>query len=103
MSREKVVFIIGAGASADYEMPLGGTLAETVAADTDFRFERLDLIGGDPKLHDLLRFGCDPTTASRYINAGPRLAAVISSSASDAVVIRINEFAEQRQNLPVRL
>jgi hypothetical protein len=39
MFNRSVVFIVGAGASISYGMPLGGMLASTIAADTDFLFE----------------------------------------------------------------
>jgi hypothetical protein len=98
MFRRPVVFIIGAGASADYGMPLGGTLAAAIAADANFYFERSALTRGDAGLLELLRSKCDRDTADRYFEAGRRLAAAISSCVSvDDALYLLSEFPEAVQ------
>jgi hypothetical protein len=73
MFKKKVVFIIGAGASADYGMPLGGTLAKTIAADAGLEFDRSILTKGDADLYQTLRSQLSADKANKCIAAGPRL------------------------------
>jgi hypothetical protein len=57
MFNRPVVFVIGAGASADYCMPLGGTLATKIASDSDFWFDHSVSYRpsrGDADLFDIL-------------------------------------------------
>src|SRR5712692_8126646 len=92
MFRRPVVFIIGAGASVDYGLPLGGALAATIAADVNFTFERAALASGDASLYELLSATHDRQT---YVAAGRRLAAVISSSVSvDDALYQLSESPE---------
>jgi hypothetical protein len=96
MFNKKVVFIIGAGASVDYGMPLGGRLAETIAADVGFEFDRLSVLKkGDVELYQGLRSRFSAEKARSYLAAGPSLAAAISSSASvDDALYLLSEYPE---------
>jgi hypothetical protein len=92
MFTRPVVFIIGAGASVDYGLPLGGALATKIAADVNFALERSALASGDPSLYELLSATRD---CLKYVAAGRRLAAVLSSSVSvDDALYQLNEFPE---------
>jgi hypothetical protein len=75
--RRRAVLILGAGASAEAEMPVGGQLKEAIADALNFRKSRRnDLVSGDSDLYELIRykFGND---ANRYITAGAELARAI--------------------------
>jgi hypothetical protein len=67
------VFVIGAGAHAEYRMPTGAELKSSIASAVNFGTN-----GSDPELHNLLsdRF---KGASSRYEAAGPELAKVIPS------------------------
>jgi len=39
MFRKKTVFVVGAGASAELDLPVGGTLAKRISSKMDIRFE----------------------------------------------------------------
>ncbi|MCK1584291.1 hypothetical protein IVB03_33310 [Bradyrhizobium sp. 168] len=103
MFNRPVVFVIGAGASADYDMPLGGTLASTIAEDVNFRFRgnsRSEPIRGDNILYELLvsKFNKDGAQLDSYVAAGHKLAAAISSAASvDDALYQLSEFPEAIQ------
>jgi hypothetical protein len=96
MFKKPVVFIIGAGASADYDMPLGGTLASTIAADVDFYFERHGPPKkGDATLYDFLRSKFPRDQVQKYVLAGRRLAGAISSAASiDDALYQLSDYPE---------
>jgi hypothetical protein len=57
MFKRRTLFIVGAGASAEAEMPVGSQLAKTIGAKCDIRFERgFDPIGtGDHALFGQFR------------------------------------------------
>lgn len=95
MFRKPVVFIVGAGASKDYGLPLGGELASTIAADVKGLSLSIDR-RRDTTLYDLLlnERGREALTG-KYVPAGQRLAAVISSSVSvDDALYRLSENPE---------
>jgi hypothetical protein len=50
MLNKQTVFVIGAGAGFDVDMPLGSKLASEIAEDTYFRFEAKQLIGGNERV-----------------------------------------------------
>jgi hypothetical protein len=56
MFKKKTVFIVGAGASAELDLPLGSALAKRISAKMDIRFERgFQPIGtGDFQLFSLI-------------------------------------------------
>jgi hypothetical protein len=85
MFNKPVVFVIGAGASADYGMPLGGLLATTIASDTNFWFDHsYRPTKGDADLFEILlrKFQNDRATLNSYTHAGQKLSAAVSSSVS---------------------
>jgi len=97
MFKKPVVFIIGAGASADYGMPLGGQLASSVAADVDFHFP--DNFGpierGDAALFQHLQTHFPRDQLQRFLFAGRQLAATISSAASvDDALYQLSDYPE---------
>lgn len=57
MFNKPVVFVVGAGASSEYNLPLGGTLKDSIAQKVKFRFEHGSghLSSGDPELLDHIR------------------------------------------------
>jgi hypothetical protein len=53
---QKVVFVVGAGASREYNFPLGSHLKDRIAADVRFRFEYgSQMKSGSPELLDHIR------------------------------------------------
>ncbi|NKK82627.1 hypothetical protein [Rhizobium leguminosarum] len=46
MFRDNTVFVIGAGASAEFDMPVGSKLMETIAQNCVFRFEGHQMVEG---------------------------------------------------------
>jgi hypothetical protein len=77
-----IVFVIGAGASYEYGLPLGGTLKDTIAEKVRFRFQRESsyLTGGDQDLLDhIRRHVSDEEKRNEYTRAGSTLAAAIPS------------------------
>src|SRR5882724_4348173 len=57
MFNKPVVFVIGAGASYEYALPLGSGLKDEIATKVKFRFEHGSnrLVHGDPDLLDHIR------------------------------------------------
>lgn len=82
MFNKPVVFVIGAGASREYELPLGGALKEAIAQKVKFRFQHGSnyLVGGDQDLlDDIRRHALDPNRQNEYTRAGSMLAAAIGT------------------------
>jgi hypothetical protein len=52
MFKKKTVFIVGAGASAEFDLPLGNALAKRISAKMDIRFDHDFTGGGDLKLFE---------------------------------------------------
>jgi hypothetical protein len=52
MFNKPVVFVVGAGASHEYNFPLGTSLKDAIAQKVRFRFDQSSghLVGGDPDL-----------------------------------------------------
>jgi hypothetical protein len=76
-----VVFVIGAGASFEYNLPLGCTLKESIAQKVKFRFQYgHDLISGDVGLLDhIRRHAPDRNRQSDYTKAANLLASAMGS------------------------
>ena len=78
-----VVFVVGAGASSEYGLPLGGALKDSIAEKLEFRFEYggSRLIGGDADLlADIDRHvGGDREKRYEYTEAARMLAATARS------------------------
>jgi len=56
----QTVFVLGAGASKEFGLPLGSDLQLTIADMMDMRFEYRDQKSGDPQIYNLARkFFCD--------------------------------------------
>ncbi len=55
MFNKSVVFVIGAGASHEFEMPLGGALKTAIAKKLKFRFEHNVQVDGDEVLMNHIR------------------------------------------------
>jgi hypothetical protein len=56
MFRRPTLFVIGAGAGADVNMPIGARLSDLIAGKTDIRFEGgYNQISGDPTIMAALR------------------------------------------------
>jgi hypothetical protein len=76
-----VVFVVGAGASHEYNLPLGGALKDAIARKVRFRFEHGSyLTGGDQELLDhIRRHVSDRDRQNVYTRAGDLLAKAIGS------------------------
>ncbi|WP_027571300.1 hypothetical protein [Bradyrhizobium sp. WSM1743] len=80
MFSKSIVFVIGAGASYEYGLPLGGTLKAEIAQKVRFRFQHGSLIGGDHDLLDHIRRRVpDQERRNVYTRASNVLAAAIGS------------------------
>src|SRR6266852_1143797 len=91
MFSQPVVFVVGAGASAEYNMPVGSELKTKIASAVGF----LDADGrpsGDRDLYKLLvdRFG---SSIEKYVGAGNALAKVIPSF--DSIDEALNWFSSR--------
>ena len=86
MFNQKVVFIVGAGASREYNFPLGSDLKEAIASGVRFRFEHGGsyLTGGSQELLDHIRRHVkgDVKKANEYTRAANALAGAIPSFVS---------------------
>jgi hypothetical protein len=94
-----IVFVIGAGAGFEYRMPLGSDLASGIARDTPFYFENYSSrpSRGDPDLFAILyrKLASDPAALQRFVDAGNKLSAAISSSISiDDAIYQLSEIPE---------
>jgi hypothetical protein len=82
---QKVVFVIGAGASYEYGLPLGSELKERIAKAVRFRFEYGHrLVGGDENLLDHIRRHAhgDGARSNEYTKAANLLANAIPAFVS---------------------
>jgi hypothetical protein len=82
---QKVVFVIGAGASREYNFPLGSQLKDRIAPDVRFRFEfGLQMTSGSPELLDHIRRHVkgDNDRSNEYTRAANLLASAIPSFVS---------------------
>jgi hypothetical protein len=84
--KRPVVFVIGAGASREYNFPLGSDLKEAIAAAVRFRFQSGTdhLVGGDIDLLDHIRRHVkgDRGKSNAYTEAANILAAATASFVS---------------------
>jgi hypothetical protein len=99
MFNRSVTFVVGAGASFEYGMPLGQDLATKIADETDFCFSGMTSrpTKGDPELFETLlrKFQRDSDTLNRYTAAGHKLSAAISSSISiDDALYQLSDYPE---------
>ncbi|MCW2370180.1 hypothetical protein [Sphingobium sp. B11D3D] len=79
MFKSKTVFVIGAGASAEAELPIGKHLTKRIAQLVDFRVGRLQtLTQGDPQLLSILehmvRQDPDPWPDNQFLRSGREVA-----------------------------
>jgi hypothetical protein len=81
--KQNVIFVIGAGASREYNFPLGSELKEAIASAVKFRFEygSSELISGSPGLLDHIRRHVkgDAARANEYTKAASILVGAIPS------------------------
>lgn len=99
MFKQKTVFIVGAGAGCEYNMPLGSALASVIAQNVRFRFDHYQHTpkSGDAELYNILfrLHQQDRETLNAYSRAGNSLAAAILSSISiDDALFQLSETPE---------
>jgi hypothetical protein len=100
MFSKPTMFIVGAGASFDYRMPLGADLVAGTAAATDFWWEHHVShlpSRGDQALFENLqrRCGGDKNKINLYVRSGQMLASSLSSAVSiDDALYQLSEFPE---------
>jgi len=85
MFANPTVFVIGAGASVEYGLPLGSTLKERIASAVRYRFKEDGLVqDGDESLLNAIKqqFNNEKATVDLYIAAGRELAASMPIHAS---------------------
>lgn len=83
----KTVFILGAGASAEVELPVGEALTKPITDLVDIRFDRGNWISGDPLIVDALQNHVRKTSPSNpdinpYLHAGWRIRDAMPLAAS---------------------
>jgi hypothetical protein len=54
VSNKKTVFIIGAGASFEFGLPVGETLKNSISGLLDFKHARTGIVSGDPLIYEAL-------------------------------------------------
>jgi hypothetical protein len=93
MFRRKTLFIVGAGASADYGLPLGTRLAKQITEKMDIRFERgFDFVGsGDQRLYQQL-INAQRAEAEQWQPAAMRIREGLPFAQS------IDDFLDQRRS-----
>src|SRR5262245_37487320 len=76
MFKNRTLFVVGAGASAEFNLPIGAKLIEQIAAKVDLRWKGYDLVSGDPSIAEALkrRPGGD---INPYRHAGQKIAAAM--------------------------
>jgi hypothetical protein len=75
-----IVVIIGAGASAEFKLPLGTSLKSTIANDLGFKFEQFGRnTSGDTDLFHILRGRFSGDTLQAYTRAGQQLAGAMNA------------------------
>jgi hypothetical protein len=81
MFNKPVIFVIGAGASHEYKLPLGGALKDAIATKVKFRFQHgNELVSGDQNLLDhIRRHVSEPERRNDYTRAANLLAAATGS------------------------
>ncbi|MBR1247080.1 hypothetical protein JQ609_09060 [Bradyrhizobium sp. AUGA SZCCT0169] len=99
MFTSPIVVVVGAGASVEYNMPLGYKLAADIAEDVRFRFEHYSHMPskGDQDLFNLLfrQYQKDKPKLDRFTRGGNELAAAISSAVSvDDALFQLSENEE---------
>jgi hypothetical protein len=52
------LYVVGAGTSADYNLPLGNRLKEVIASLVDFKFEAGSLKRGNGTIYESIHYGC---------------------------------------------
>jgi hypothetical protein len=80
--RKPVVFVVGAGASAEYNLPVGDTLKSRIGSAVHFQFRfGSELVNGDPSLWENVRLQCngDHKRMALYSEGGNELARTISA------------------------
>lgn len=84
MFRKNVVFVVGAGASYEYKLPLGAELKDRIAQAVKFFFEAGAMVSGDPLLLQHIRDHAriDHNLVNQYTAAGNLLANAIPAFVS---------------------
>ena len=78
MFAKPIVFVVGDGASAEFDLPVGSQLRDGVAMDVLFRFNRAsgEQTSGDPDLFAILNMKFRPMLAD-YRKAGDTLSSAM--------------------------
>src|SRR5947208_3018889 len=88
MLPSKTVFVVGAGASNEVDLPVGSALKDAIAEKLDLRFEGgyRQVGGGDVALLDVVR-KTHPQRLNEYLDAGWRIrnGLTLSSSIDDFI------------------
>lgn len=79
MSKKKMLFIVGAGASQEVGLPVGDVLKSTIVSMLDFKFDGLDRwLNGDLAIYKALRIRAQDQNGSQgskqqYLNAAKKI------------------------------
>jgi hypothetical protein len=84
MFSSRTLFVLGAGASAEFELPTGQQLATDIAKRLRYRFDQRDPIEGDREIYEALGASAqpDPHRFHEYIAAAQKIAGGISLTKS---------------------
>ena len=98
MFRSNTVIVVGAGASNEYNLPLGGGLTDVIAYDVNIRFDRTGgrLISGDEYVIAALRQAGFAESQNEDINRYLPACRAIVSGMSEAQ--SIDTFINSREN-----
>jgi hypothetical protein len=89
---EPTVFVIGAGASAEFGMPSGPQLQKNIGSALDFRRGQDGQLLGDQNLHSLLRDRFNGQV-QRYYEAATELSQIIRESTFDSIDEALHWFS----------
>jgi hypothetical protein len=92
MFSEPTVFVIGAGASSEFGMPLGTELQKKIGNVLDFRRGDTGQLLGDEKLHSLLHDKFKDGV-QRYYDAANELSRIIRESPFDSIDEALHWFS----------
>lgn len=86
-SEPSTVFVVGAGASSEANLPIGSALTDHIAKCLNFRFERSELKSGDGHALDAIRVALkEPDFAGKslndFVNASRRIALAMPQAIS---------------------
>lgn len=95
MFKERTLFVVGAGASAEFGLPIGATLIKQIAHSLRFRFEHGQLKEGDYEISSFIRSKFQRNEIDSAFRAGRQISdGVLFSSSIDNYVFQRSDNPE---------